>query len=48
MDELMQATSWQPHSVRGVISGVLRKRLGLIVHAELTDGVRHYRIIAAA
>lgn len=48
MDELLQATGWQPHSVRGVISGVLRKRLGLVVHAELIDGVRHYRIIAAA
>jgi hypothetical protein len=27
IDELTQATGWQPHSVRGVVSGVLRKKL---------------------
>jgi hypothetical protein len=26
--QLMLATGWQPHSVRGAISGLLRKRLG--------------------
>ncbi|MFN9028953.1 MAG: DUF3489 domain-containing protein, partial [Betaproteobacteria bacterium] len=25
---LMLATGWQPHSARGAISGLLRKRLG--------------------
>jgi hypothetical protein len=29
--QLMLATGWQPHSVRGAISGLLRKRLGLNV-----------------
>ena len=29
--DLMSATGWQAHSVRGVISGVLRKRLQLPV-----------------
>jgi hypothetical protein len=48
LDELMHATGWQAHSVRGVMSGVLRKRLGLNVQSELLDGVRHYRITTTA
>ncbi|WP_213539251.1 DUF3489 domain-containing protein [Nitrosospira sp. NRS527] len=43
--DLMQATGWQAHSVRGVISGVLRKRLGLAVICQANqDGKRIYRI----
>ena len=45
--ELMQATGWQAHSVRGVISGVIRKRLGLTVISHKMDGVQHYRIETA-
>jgi len=41
--ELVEATSWQPHSVRGAMSGAL-KRKGLTVTSEVTDGVRLYRI----
>jgi hypothetical protein len=48
LDELMHATGWQAHSVRGVMSGVIRKRLGLNVQSELLDGVRHYRITTTA
>lgn len=43
--ELMTATGWQAHSVRGFISGVLRKKLGIDV--ALTDspsGDRVYRV----
>ncbi|HBK43062.1 MULTISPECIES: DUF3489 domain-containing protein [unclassified Polynucleobacter] len=47
IQELMQATGWQAHSVRGVISGVIRKRLGLSVISEKMDGVQHYRIESA-
>ena len=41
--ELAEATGWQPHSVRGAMSGAL-KRKGLIVTSEVTDGIRRYRI----
>jgi hypothetical protein len=43
--QLMLATGWQPHSVRGAISGLLRKRLGLNVVLALNEsGERVYRI----
>lgn len=46
MADLMAATGWQAHSVRGVISGVLKKRLNLNVILEASaDGVRRYRIL---
>lgn len=43
--ELMTATGWQQHSVRGVIAGSLRKR-GLEVQSTKIDGVRRYLILA--
>ncbi len=44
--QLMLATGWQPHSVRGAISGLLRKRLGLNVVLKRNNaiGERVYRI----
>jgi hypothetical protein len=39
IDDLTEATGWQAHSVRGAISGQLRKRHGLAVSAT-TDGPR--------
>ncbi len=42
--ELMQVTGWQAHSVRGVISGVIKKRLGLPVISEKIAGSQRYRI----
>ncbi len=45
---VVEATGWQPHSVRGAISGTLKKKLGLMVTSEkLGDGPRRYRIAAA-
>src|SRR6218665_357605 len=42
--QLTLATGWQPHSVRGAISGLLRRRLGLTVtQARNADGERVYR-----
>jgi hypothetical protein len=45
--ELMKATAWQAHSVRGFLSGTLRKKLGLAVtSAKVKDGERTYSINA--
>lgn len=41
---LMQATGWQAHSVRGVISGVLKKKLGMNIVSSKVDGTQYYRI----
>jgi hypothetical protein len=38
------ATEWQPHSVRGFLAGVVRKKLGLNLVSEQTDKGRVYRI----
>jgi len=48
LDALTEATGWQRHSVRGVISGALKKRLGLtIVTTATKGGARVYRIAGA-
>ena len=45
LDELMKATKWQAHSVRGFLSGTVRKRKGLTVLSECDGaGTRRYRI----
>lgn len=43
LESMMAATGWQAHSVRGAISGSLKKKLGLEVASEKVDGVRTYR-----
>ena len=48
LPQMTQLTGWQPHTVRGTISGVLRKKLGLSVACEAGEcGVRVYRIVGA-
>jgi hypothetical protein len=50
LEQMMALTGWQAHTVRGAISGVLRKRLGLNVVCDSGSGsgARCYRIVAAA
>ncbi|MFZ5498582.1 MAG: DUF3489 domain-containing protein [Pseudomonadota bacterium] len=43
--QMMAGTGWQAHTVRGAISGMVRKRLGFEVFTEKrADGQRAYRI----
>ncbi len=43
--DLVAATGWQAHSVRGTISGTLKKQLGLAVTSAVVEGRgRVYRI----
>ena len=43
IDEMVAATDWQPHSVRGFLTAAVKKRLGINVISEKgTDGVRRY------
>ena len=45
--ELMETTGWQPHSVRGFLSGTVGKKLGLtVVSTKGEDGERTYSIKA--
>ena len=45
--EIGEATQWQPHSIRGFISGAITKRMGLKVESTKDEeGGRRYRIIS--
>ncbi len=45
LKEIMAATDWQAHSIRGFISGSLGKKMGLKVDsAKREDGERFYQI----
>jgi hypothetical protein len=41
---MMSATGWQPHSVRGFLAGMVRKKLKLNLVSEKGDKGRIYRI----
>ena len=43
--EMMQATGWQQHSVRGFLAGTVKKKLGFTLTSSKTEGeLRLYRI----
>ena len=44
--ELQKATGWQAHSVRGFLSGTIKKKMGLnVISEKAEDGERQYRIV---
>jgi Protein of unknown function (DUF3489) len=43
---IMTATGWQPHSVRGFLTAVVRKKLGLTLLSAKPGEERVYRIVA--
>jgi len=47
LQQLRKATGWQAHSVRGFLSGTLKKKMGLrVTSTKLQDGGRTYRIVS--
>ena len=45
MKELMKTTGWQPHSVRGFLSGTVGKKMGLAVTSTKgEEGERSYSV----
>lgn len=42
---IMKATGWQQNSVRGFFAGVVRKKLGLTLESEKTDGDSVYHVV---
>src|SRR5271168_1855898 len=44
VDEVTSATGWQRHTVRGVFSGTLKKKLGLTLASAQEERGRVYRI----
>ena len=48
IEEIMAATGWQSHTVRGAMAGALKKKLGLEVTSEKVEGRgRVYQLPAA-
>jgi hypothetical protein len=46
VEEVVAATGWQRHTVRGAISGALKKKLSLEVTSDKVEGRgRVYRIV---
>ena len=45
VEQIIKATDWQPHTVRGFFAGALKKRLGIEVTSDKSEkGQRVYRI----
>jgi hypothetical protein len=42
--QIVEATGWQPHTVRGALAGALKKKLGLTVVSVKVDSTRVYRL----
>jgi hypothetical protein len=47
VEQIAKETGWQHHTIRGAISGALKKKLGLRVEATKEDSGTVYRIVDA-
>ena len=48
IEELQEATGWQAHTVRGFLSGAVKRKLGLELSSQKTEHQpRRYRILQA-
>jgi hypothetical protein len=47
VDEVASVTGWQRHTVRGIFSGTLKKKLGLTLASAQEERGRVYRIVEA-
>lgn len=41
--EMCDATGWAKHSVRGALSGALKRQRGYVIESEVVEGCRRYR-----
>jgi len=48
IEAMARAAQWQPHSVRGFLSGVVRKKLGFTLVSADSENGRVYRTTSAA
>ena len=46
IEAMTEATGWHAHSVRGAMAGALKKKFGLVITSDKTDGGRVYRTVA--
>lgn len=46
MPQLIEATDWQAHSIRGAMAGALRRK-GFTIESAKTDAGRRWRIVPA-
>ena len=47
IEDMMVATDWQQHSVRGFLAGTVKKKMGLALTSSRVEGeLRRYRIAA--
>ena len=48
IDDIMQTTDWQQHSVRGFLAGIVRKKLRLTLISEAAEAGRIYKVTGNA
>ena len=48
LDDLMKASGWRAHFVRGFLSGTVKKKLPLTLEIKTANGARKYLVRGAA